>query len=311
MKILFMGSGEIALPSFQWLLASPHKVVGLVTQPDKPVGRHQILTASPIKQAAVEAGISVFQPAKVREPAVLADLAYLEPDIAVVMAYGQILPKALLNLPKIASLNLHASLLPRHRGASPIAAALLAGDSETGITLMHMDVGLDTGDIVIEQKIPIQPGETAGALHDRLALLGPSVLALGLPLFEENRAPRHPQNSAAVTVSGKLDRDSGRIDWKQPAEQIERQIRAMHPWPGAFTFLPNGKKLKIHTAQFHPGSGSPGEILPASSGLLLIAAGSGVIELSEVQLEGRARMNVADFLRGNPLTPGEILPFPA
>lgn len=302
MRILFMGSGDIALPSLHWLIASPgHELIGVVTQPDKPVGRHQILTASVIKQAAMAANLPVFQPARIREPQALQHLADQGPDLIIVMAYGQILPEPLLALPKIACINLHASLLPRHRGASPIQSAILAGDPTTGITLMHMDVGLDTGDIVFAKEIPIQPTDTAGLLHDRLANLGPLVLEEGLPLFAENRATRTPQNPAFVTVSGKLDRDSGRIDWTQPATFIERHIRAMNPWPGAFTCLPNGKKLKIHRAHIAPEPGQPGEILQTAPSDFLIAAGEKSLRLEEIQLEGRARMKAADFFRGNPL----------
>ncbi|HEX8372575.1 MAG TPA: methionyl-tRNA formyltransferase [Chthoniobacterales bacterium] len=308
MRIVFMGSGDIALPSLRWLLDSPeHEVLAVVTQPDKPVGRHQVLTASAIKQAALEREIPVLQPAKVRAPEVLQSLAELAPDFIIVMAYGQILPKTLLDLPKVACLNLHASLLPRHRGASPIQAAILAGDASTGITLMHMDVGLDTGDIVISHETPISPTDTAGILHDRLADLAPEVLAEGLPLFAENRAPRTPQDPALVTASGKLDRDSGRLDWNHPANFLERHIRAMHPWPGAFTILPSGKKLKIHSASILPQTGSPGHILPTESQRLVVATGENALVLEDVQLEGRGRMKAADFLRGNPLPPGTVL----
>ena len=306
MRILFMGSGKIALPSLRWLIDSDHEIVGVVTQPDKAVGRHQTLTASVIKQSALAAGIPVFQPVKVRDPETQQSLSELTPDFVVVMAYGQILPKTLLDLPKIACLNLHASLLPRHRGASPIQSAILDGDGKTGITLMHMDVGLDTGDIVVAQEIPILPTDTAGILHDKLAELGPRVLEDGLLLFLKNRASRTPQEPALVTVSGKLDRDSGKIDWNSDAFFIERQIRAMHPWPGAFTLLPNGKKLKIHLSGVASDSGRPGEILRADTELV-VAAGENAIRLEEVQLEGKSRMKACNFLRGNPQQPGRVL----
>ena len=312
MKIIFMGSGEIALPSLRWLLAcQEHKVTAVVTQPDKPVGRHQVLTASAIKKAAIDAGVPVLQPTKIREAEVVETLRAHDPDIIIVMAYGQILPKSILDLPKIACLNLHASLLPRHRGASPIQAAILAGDAQTGITLMHMDVGLDTGDMVMAREIPIFPTDSAGTLHDRLAELGPEVLADGLSLFAETRAPRTSQHLAEVTVSGKLTRDSGRVDWDLSAPQIERQIRAMQPWPGAFTILPNGKKLKIHQAQVAPGHGQPGVILSGTGDSFRIAAGEGALDLVVVQLEDRAQMNAADFLRGHPQPTGDLLPFRA
>jgi len=308
MRVIFMGSGDIALLSLHWLIKSPDcDVIAVVTQPDKPAGRHQLLTSSPIKQAALAAAVPVLQPVKVRESEVLQALAALEPDYIIVMAYGQILPKTLLDLPKIACLNLHASLLPRHRGASPIQSAILAGDSATGITLMHMDVGLDTGDIIIQKAIPMSPTETAGTLHDRLAELGPKVLELGLSLFKTNSAPRTTQAPTLVTVSVKLDRDSGHVDWTQPAQQLDRHIRAMHPWPGSFTLLPNHKKLKIHAAEICFASGPAGEILPSTADELLVAAGTLSLRLTEVQIEGRSRMPAADFLRGNPLQPGAHL----
>ena len=306
MRILFMGSGEIALPSLHWLIRSEHEIIAVVTQPDKPVGRHQVLTASAIKQAALQAGIPVLQPVKVREPLALAALQNLAPDCIIVMAYGQILPKTLLDLPKVACLNLHASLLPRHRGASPIQSAILAGDATTGITLMHMDVGLDTGDIVFAEEIPILQSDTAGILHDRLADLGPVVLQKGLPLFMKNCAPRTPQNPDLVTLSGKLDRDSGRIDWTQSAIYLEHHIRAMHPWPGAYSILPNGKKLKIHRASVIFERGNPGQIVTSDLGKLTIGTGENILSLDEVQLEGRSRMSISDFLRGNPLAASTV-----
>ena len=312
MRVLFMASGDIALPAFHWLIDSPnYEVVAVVTQPDKPVGRHQILTASPIKKLASSAGIRVLQPAKVREPVVLETLAAFSPDFIIVMAYGQILPKTLLSLPRIACLNLHASLLPRHRGASPIQSAILGGDSRTGITLMHMDVGLDTGDMVFHQEIPIQPDETGGTLHDRLARLAALALENGLEQITSGHAPRTPQDPSSATLCTKLDRNSGRIDWQESALQIERQIRAMNPWPGAFTLLPNGKKLKIHRGQIVSATGKPGEILSATPSNWLIAAGEDAIQLQEIQVEGKSRMSAADFLRGHLLTVGEILPFRA
>lgn len=306
MRVLFMGSGEIALPSLRWLLGSGHEIGGVVTQPDKPIGRHQVLTTSAIKQAALDCGVPVFQPAKVREAETQRTLSELTPDFIIVMAYGQILPKTLLDLPKIACLNLHASLLPRHRGASPIQSAILSGDEKTGITLMHMDVGLDTGDIVISREILIAPTDTGGILHDKLAELGPRILEDGIPLFLENCAPRTPQDPALVTVSGKLDRDSGRIDWNSDANFVERHIRAMHPWPGAFTFLPNGKKIKVHVSGVTSDSGQPGEILRADNELI-VAAGKNAIRLDEIQLEGRSRMKASEFLRGNPLQAGAFV----
>jgi len=300
MRILFMGSGDIALPSFQWLMNSPdHTLVGVITQPDKPVGRHQVLTPPAIKILAQTADLPVFQPVKVRSTESLAALSSLQADLILVMAYGQLLPPALLDLPKIACLNLHASLLPRHRGASPIQAAILAGDITSGITLMHMDVGLDTGDSVLAHKIALAPDETGGTLHDKIAHLGPGVLAEALPLFAAGTAPRQPQNAALATHCGKLTRESGQIDWTQSTAHLERLIRAYQPWPGTHSTLPNGKKIKIHRAHPVAGQGRPGEILSATPGALHIATRDGALCLDEIQPEGRPRMSAADFLRGH------------
>lgn len=307
-----MGTGHIGLPTLETLIRSAvHQVIGVVTQPDKPVGRKQLLTPSVIKTRATAADIPVLQPLKIRTAEVLAEIRQLDPEVIVVMAYGQLLPQVLLDLPSIACLNLHASLLPRHRGASPINAAILAGDEVTGITLMYMNAGLDTGDILLRREIPILPRETAGELHDRLGLLAPAALQAGLTLLEQQLAPRIPQDHSQATVCGKLDRDSGRLDWEQPADYLDRLIRAMTPWPGAFTVLPDGRKWKIHRTFPCEESGAPGQIIRADSQGIVIGAGANSLCLQEVQVEGRNKMPAYDFLRGNPLQTGDLLPFRA
>jgi methionyl-tRNA formyltransferase len=299
MRVVFMGTGEIGAPTLEWLIATPkHDIVGVVTQPDKPVGRHHILTPPQVKILATQAGIPVLQPPKVRLPEALTEIRALNPEIIVVMAYGQILPQTLLDISPFGCLNLHASLLPKFRGASPINAAILAGETVTGITVMQMDVGLDTGDMILKREIPIGPTETAGVLHDSLALLGPDALEDTLDLIAAGKAGRIPQDDSLATYCGKLDRDSGRIDWTQPAGFIERQIRAMHPWPGAFTVLPDGRKLKIHQAHIEEFRGEPGKIVNAGKSRLVIAASSRSVELEIVQPEGRKPMSASDFLRG-------------
>ena len=249
MRILFIGTGEIGLPAFRWLLESGHEIMGAVTQPDKPAGRKQELLASPIKRAALARGLPVFQPRKIREPDPVAQIVALAPDVIVVMAYGQILPKAILDAPRLACLNLHASLLPRHRGAAPIQAAILSGDTESGITVMYMDEGLDTGDVLLSLAIPIESQETGGTLHDRLAEIAPAALEQALAALEAGNAPRAKQDSALATYSPKLERENGLIPWHLPAGEVDRHIRAMDPWPGAYTWLPEAggapKKLKI------------------------------------------------------------------
>lgn len=294
-----MGTGEIGVPTLEWLIATPkHDVVGVVTQPDKPVGRHHILTPPQVKTLAIQAGIPVLQPPKVRLPVALTEIRTLDPEIIVVMAYGQILPQALLDMPRRGCLNLHASLLPKFRGASPINAAILAGETVTGITVIQMDAGLDTGDMILKREIQIGPTETAGVLHDRLALLGADALQESLDLITAGKVRRIPQDDSLATYCGKLDRDSGRIDWAQPAHFIERQIRAMHPWPGAFTVLSDGRKLKIHQAHIEDFRGEPGKIVNAGKSRLVIAASSESVELEIVQPEGRKPMSASDFLRG-------------
>lgn len=321
MRIVFMGTGEIALPTLQWLLEHGRKggdeLVAVYTQPDKPVGRKQVLTPPEVKVLAQGYGTTVYQPERLRgNEAALAEFASLRPDLAVVMAYGQILPKALLRLPAIACINLHASLLPRHRGAAPIQAAIRDGDAETGITLMHVVPRLDAGDMVLKKVIPILPGETGGSLHDRLAALGPSVIAEGLDRFRGGTPDSEPQNEALVTHTGKLGRDDGEIDWTKPAAEIERLVRAYDPWPGTTTGLVLGgerKTLKIYPPTRLVGTGAPPEqtvpgTVLVSQGTLLVKCGEGILQLSgDLQLEGRKRLPSGEFLRGTAIPPGTIL----
>src|SRR5205807_3657251 len=233
MRIVFIGTGEIGLPTLRALQKSEHELVGVVTQPDKPVGREQKITPPPIKAALVGDKTPVFQPAKIKNPQAIEQIRALAPDLIVVMAYGQILPRAVLDVPKVACLNLHASLLPRWRGAAPIQAAIAAGDRETGITVMYMDEGLDTGDVLLQRKIAIASNETGGSLHDKLAQIAPEALAEAILLLDKEKASRLPQENEFATYASKLERKHGRIDWSESAETIERKIRAFDPWPGA------------------------------------------------------------------------------
>jgi methionyl-tRNA formyltransferase len=312
-RVVFMGSGEIGLPTLRWLYeASVVRLVGVVTQPDKPTGRSQTLAMPPPKRFAAERGLTVLQPAKVRKPEELNRMASFEPDLIVVMAYGQLLPKRLLEMPTLACLNLHASILPRHRGAAPIQASILAGDRVTGLTVMYMAEGLDTGDILLTESIPIRKRETAGSLHDRLAMLGPHVLKPAIDALVTDRAPRIPQDESKATYASKLDRESGHIDWSRDCWYLDRLVRAMNPWPGAFTLLHDSRgevrKLKIHRAlPVHRVSGERGRILAVGNRGIQIACGSGALLLLDVQLEGRVRMMAAEFLRGFPLRVGGML----
>jgi methionyl-tRNA formyltransferase len=315
MRIVFLGTGDIGVPTLELLLARPeYQVTAAVTQPDKPAGRRQELRASAIKVLAQERGLPVLQPVKIREAAALDELRAFTPEVIVVMAYGQILPQALLDLPTIACLNLHASLLPRHRGAAPIQAAIEAGDQETGITVMYMAAGLDTGDILLERRFAIDPRETGGSLHDRLAQLAPVALDEALKLLAAGRAPRIPQDESRATYAAKLTREHGQIVWTASAEEIDRKIRAMNPWPAASTLLPTRQglqKLKVFSAISETGpAGTPGEVLRADAQGILVAAGNGAMLLEEVQLEGKRRMHARELLQGHPLTRGAVLGIP-
>lgn len=317
MRLIFMGTGDIALPTLRWLISqTDHPLAGVWTQPDKPVGREQILTAPEVKTLALAAGIPVFQPETFRKnPAAVAEITTLAPDLAIVMAYGQILPRTVLAAPRFGCVNLHASLLPRHRGASPIQAAIRAGDSESGLTLMHVAPALDAGDMIAKSAIPILPDDTGGSLHDKLADLGPGLLAEMLPRFDASTAPRDPQDESLVTHCGKLGREDGAIDWSRPAAEIERLIRAYDPWPGTTAEWPvspgKAAKLKIFpptaVVEFPIQQGMIGDTTLSDRGeTLLVRCGDGVgLEIrGDVQLEGRKRMPIVQFLRGQNLPSG-------
>ena len=311
MRIVFIGTGEIGVPTLRALLNSEHEVVAVVTQPDKPVGREQRIEPPPIKRALIgrarppafaeatagKPGAPIFQPARIKDPQTIEQIRDLTPDVILVMAYGQILPRDVLQIPRLACLNLHVSLLPRWRGAAPIQAAIAAGDCETGITAMYMDEGLDTGDILLQRNIKILPNDTGGSLHDRLAQIAPEALLESLRLVAVESAPRIPQDHARATYAPKLKREHGLIDWSESAEAIERKIRAYNPWPGAFMKV-DSQNVKIFWASVVDLDGQPGEIL-RSDKELIVATGKGALSLAEVQLEGKRRMTTADFLRGH------------
>jgi methionyl-tRNA formyltransferase len=299
MRIAFLGTGEIAIPAFKRLIAEGMKPVVLVTQPDKPVGRHHTLTPPAIKTVALEAGIPVLQPEKVKES--IDELAELDLDLMVVMAYGQILPKKLITLPKIACINLHASLLPKYRGAACIQAAIEAGDAETGITVMHVVKALDAGDIILAKSIPIGEKETGGELHDRLADLAPEAMWEAIGQLTSGTASRTPQDESQVSYISKLERDHGRLDFSRSAVELERQIRAYDPWPGTFTVFTDGgkeRRLKIFPpVEILDRDLSPGE-WEMADGNLLVGCDKGSLRLQDIQLEGSRRMKTEEFLRG-------------
>lgn len=313
MRVLFIGTGDIGVPALEWLLrCGKHDVVGVVAQPDKPVGRKLVLTPPKVKVIAQAADVPVLQSEKIRRA--VDELAALKPDIAIVIAYGQILSRAVLDVPKHGCINVHTSLLPLYRGAAPIQAAIRAGDAETGVTIMFMDEGLDTGDILLTERVPIAPDETGGSLHDKLALLAPAVLERSLDLIAAGNPPRVPQDHSRASHIGKLTREHGHIDWSKSAIEIERTIRAYNPWPGTFCLLPSeaGKAphLKIHAARIVEGEACPagGTVVSADpkSGLI-VSCGSGLLELTEVQAEGGKRMDARSLLRGHEIAAGTRL----
>ena len=315
MRIIFIGTGEIGVPTLRMLFESKeHHVLACVTQPDKPVGRHQELQPSAIKVLAMQHHVPIFQPQKIRERSAVEQLRYQRPDVIVVMAYGQILSGELLRVPAVACLNLHASLLPQHRGAAPIHAAIEAGDRESGITVMYMAEGLDTGDILLARALRIGRRETAGSLHDHLAELAPTALGEALSLLKQGRAPRNPQDNTKATYAAKLTRENGAIEWSRTQDEIDRRIRAMNPWPGAFTSLPGPdgpRKLKVFSCIQHRRAGAaPGTVVSADKHGLLVAAGTGGVLLREVQIEGKKRMSAGDFLLGTLVAPGTVLGAP-
>lgn len=314
MRFVLMGAGEIGLPSLRWMLdLADHELVGVYTQPDKKIGRKQVLTPPAVKVMAQEAGVSVFQPDTFRKnESAIEELRGLDCDIAIVIAYGQILPRAVIEAPKKACINLHASLLPRHRGASPIQAAIRDGDSETGITLMHIASELDAGDMILKESTPIAAEDTGGILHDRLANIGPALLEKALPVLESDTIAAEAQEESLVTYSGKLKRDHGKIDWSQSADTLERLIRAYDPWPGTYATVDLGgerRKLKIYPyVEIGPDSDEPpGTVIGSGQDLVVSCGDDSLILRGDLQLEGRNRMSAGNLLRGVEIPVGTIL----
>ncbi len=336
LRIVFMGTPDIACPALQALAIAPDfQVVGAVVQPDKPKGRDLKLQPPPVKELALRLGLPVLQPERARNEAFIAQLRELRPDLVAVLAYGQILPQALLDIPTHGCLNVHTSLLPRWRGAAPIQWAILEGDAETGVTIMRMDAGLDTGGIISTRSTPIAPDDNAQTLHDRLAVLGAELLVQAIPRYVTGELSPHPQPADGVTYARKLTKDDGRLDWSLPAHILQNRLRAFTPWPGTFTFLPAQPKpllLKVWRAELARSStfqcrdlgvelpsragdsdaatedsklecrATPGQVLSADKSGIVIACREGALRLLEVQKEGSRRMTAAEFLAGHPLT---------
>ncbi len=299
-KIVFAGSPDFAIPSLKSLIESRHRVAGVLTQPDRPAGRGRKLRPSPVKAFATEFGLDVMQPESLSDDAVQERLRSIGPDLMVIVAYGLLLPPPVLDIPRAGCVNVHASILPRWRGASPIQAAILAGDPTSGVSIMRMEKGLDTGPIYATGEISIGENETAGELQDRLAAAGARLLMDALEgILDESSVPR-PQDDARATYAGRIDKTDARIDWHKAAIEIDRGIRAYHPWPAAETSL-DGTRLRCWAAlpdRDATGDGAPGEVIGVGRGTIDVQTGSGVLRLTEVQLAGRQRMSAGDFANG-------------
>ena len=294
LRIVFAGTPEFAAEHLKALLASPHQLLAVYTQPDRPAGRGQKLMPSPVKQLALQHEIAVYQPQTLRDPAAQAELAALKPDLLVVVAYGLILPQVVLDIPRLGCINSHASLLPRWRGAAPIQRAVQAGDSESGVTVMRMEAGLDTGPMLLKVSTPISAADTGGSLHDRLAELGPPAVLQAIAGLEAGTLAGEVQDDALATYAHKLNKDEARLDWSRPADELERLIRAFNPWPICHSTLA-GEALKVLAANLAEGQGAPGEILSASKEGLVVACGEQALSLTRLQLPGGKALNFSDL----------------
>ncbi len=316
MRIVFMGTPDFSVPTLESLAESGHQVVAVVTQPDKPKGRGKEVQMPPVKQAALARGIPVYQPLRARDSGFIRQMQKLEPDVMVVIAFGQILSEELLKVPVYGCINIHASLLPKYRGAAPIQWAVINGDEETGITTMMMDPGLDTGDMLEKRVVQLSGTETGGSLFDRLSRMGGELILSTLKKLEAGTLVRTPQDHSQATHVKKITKELGRMDWSMDAVSLERLVRGLNPWPSAYTHY-QGKMLKIWEAQVASGQeagtgageGTPasGQILEARGGCLRVQTGKGVLKIQSLQLEGKKRMDTAAFLRGFQMESGSVL----
>lgn len=314
MKLVFMGTPDFSVGALNALYEAGHEIVLVVTQPDKKKGRSGALSMSPVKEYALSHDLDVFQPVKVREEAAVMRLSETNADVFVVAAFGQILPQSVLDIPRYGCINIHASLLPALRGAAPIQQAILDGLEETGVTIMQMDAGCDTGDILLQEKVAITDEDTGGSLFEKLSVLGARMITEALSLLEEGNLTPVKQNDALSTMTGKIEKSSGRIDWTKSAQALSREVRAFTPWPGSFTTL-TGKTLKVlkafvpaeEEAELFQGNAPAGSVVHVSKDALYVQTGEGIVKIMEVQLEGKKRMNVHDFLLGHAVTEGTLL----
>jgi len=294
LRIVFAGTPEFAAEHLKALLDTPHQIIAVYSQPDRPAGRGQKLTPSPVKQLALQHDIPVHQPQTLRDPAAQAELAALKPDLMVVVAYGLILPQVVLNIPRLGCINSHASLLPRWRGAAPIQRAVEAGDAESGVTVMQMEAGLDTGPMLLKVSTPIAAEDTGGSLHDRLATLGPQAVIAAISGLASGNLVGEVQDDSLATYAHKLNKDEARLDWSRPAIELERLVRAFNPWPICHSTL-GGEAIKVHAAALGDGQGQPGNILAADKFGLTVACGEGALRLTRLQLPGGKALNFSDL----------------
>ncbi len=300
MRVVFMGTPDIAATCLKRILADGFEVVGVYTQPDRPKGRGMKLTASPVKEVALEAGIPVFQPESFREDETVEELKALKPDICAVVAYGRILPQKVLDVPGLGCINIHASLLPKYRGSAPYQWAVLNGEKETGVTAMYLCREMDAGDMIDRVKTLIGENETAGELLDRLAVLGAELLSKTLTRFTQGKVPAQKQDESQVSFAPMLEKTMCPIDWSKTAQQVHDHVRGLQPWPVATMEL-NGIPFKVHETRIVSGSGAPGTVLGLTKTGLVIACGEGAVEVRVLQAQGGKRMNAPDYFRGHPL----------
>lgn len=311
LKVLFMGTPDFAVPTLDALCNSEYEVIGVVTQPDKPKGRGKSVQMTPVKECALKYDIPVYQPVKLREQENIDELSKLDIDFIVVVAFGQILPKVVLDMPKYGCINVHSSLLPKYRGAAPIQWTIIKGEEKTGITTMFMDEGLDTGDILLQEETPISDNETGGSLHDRLADMGASLLLKTLEGVKNNAIERVKQDNSLSNYVGMLNKSHGQMDFEKSAIELDRLVRGLNPWPSAYTSL-NGKMFKIWEAKAieikeEYTDKENGEIVEVNKDSIIVKTGNGLLKLLQVQLEGKKRMFVEDFLRGYEVKAGDKL----
>lgn len=305
MRIIFMGTPEFAVQVLEAIVKAGHEVVGVYTQPDKPKGRGKSMQYTPVKEKALEYNIPVFQPEQVRKPEVVEEMKKLKPEVVVVVAFGQILPETILNLPPLGCINVHASLLPKYRGAAPIQRVIIDGEKESGVTTMYMAKGLDTGDMIEKMVVPIESKETGGTYHDKLAAAGAELCLSTLQKLADGTAPRIPQDDELSCYAHMLNKSMGELDFQKPAEELERLIRGLNPWPSAYTRL-EGKTLKIYEADVieEEGTAEPGTVTAVDKKSFTVQCNPGALRITSLQMEGKKRMETAAFLLGYRISTG-------